>query len=120
MKINYKLYNNSGVALLYTLFIIGFFLSIVLTLSTIFIPKLRLSALTKNSVAALYSAESATEWCLYTNRINNPVLSPPVMSNGATYTNSRGAALTSSNCQISPIKIIGNYRGVTRSYEVSF
>ena len=109
---------NSGVVILFSILTIGVLLSIVLTLSAIFIPKVRLSGETRNSVGALYAAESGIEWCLYTNRIG-PV-SLPVMANGASYTDGNGGALDSSDCAASPIKVLGAFRAVTRAFEVSF
>lgn len=108
----------SGVAIIFSILTVGILLSIVLTLSAIFIPKLKLSSQTKSSVGAIYSAESAIEWCLYTNR--HGTISLPTMSNGATYTDGTGGALDSSDCVTSPIKVLGTYRAITRAYEVSF
>ena len=114
----YNLKPDSGVAILFSILTVGVLLSIVLTLSAIFIPKLKLSSQTKSSVGAIYAAESAIEWCLYVNRIG-PV-SLPTMANGATYTDGTGGILDSSDCAAFPIKVLGTYRGVTRAFEVSF
>lgn len=92
--------------------LIGILLAIVTTLSSLFSGKIELSADTKNSVSALYAAESGMEWCLYFR--NDPSAIPPVMSNGATYT------LTPPDCSSLPIKSVGNYRKITRAVEVSF
>ena len=109
---------DSGVAVLFSLITIGILLSIVLTLSAVFIPKIKLAAETKNSVSALYTAESGVEWCLYANRVG-PV-SLPVMANGGTYTDSTGGPLDVSDCNASVIKVLGTYRGTTRAFEISF
>ena len=75
---------------------------------------------TKNSLAALYAAESGVEWCLRIYRLDPAGLTPkPVMANGATYTDKNGDVLSVADCQSSPIKVIGNNRGVTRSYEIT-
>ncbi len=126
-KLNPKPYtlnpNQRGVAVLFAVLLIGIFLSITLTLSAIFIPKIRISSDVKNSVGAIYAAESGVEWCLYVNRIG--AASQPIMSNGASYINGNtgNPFLTPSpvpgEC-VSPIKSTGTYNGVTRSLEISF
>ena len=117
---NYKLKTNSGVVVILSVLLIGIILSIVLTLSLIFIPKIRSAADVKGSVAAAYAAETAIEWCLYVNRIN-PTAPPPVMSNGATFINGyTNAAFVPVDCATPPLKAVGTYQGVTRSFEISF
>lgn len=110
--------DNRGVALILAILTIGVLITIVLTLSAIFIPKIRLSKDTRNSVGAIYAAESAIEWCIYNKR--NGVTLLPVMANGATYTDISGGALDASDCSGSSAKIIGNYQGVTRAFDVTF
>src|SRR3989344_504150 len=106
-----------GVAVIFAVLLMGLFLSITLTLSAIFVPKIRISSDVKNSVGALYAAESGVEWCIYIN-FKTPLLptpSPPVMSNGATYINGNtGNPFIPSDCRIQPIKSAGSYNGVTR------
>ena len=115
--------NQSGIAVIFTILLIAIFLSIILTLSAIFIPKTRVASDIKKSNAAIYAAESAIEWCLYVNRQTPPQATPlpPVMSNGATYINGNtGAAFVATDCLSQPIKSVGTYQNLTRSYEVSF
>ncbi|MEK7616151.1 MAG: type II secretion system protein [Patescibacteria group bacterium] len=100
----------SGFALVVSILLVAVILSIALSLSAIFIPKIRIAAEAKNSVTAAYAAESALEWCLYSNRIE-PVPSP-TMTNGSTF--------TITDCSVSPVKATGTYRGVTRAFEISF
>lgn len=108
----------SGVAVIFTLLLMGFFLSIVLTLSAIFIPKIRIASDIKSSVGALYAAESGIEWCLYIDRIGSTV--QPTMSNSADFINGiTNAPFMEADCSVFPIKSVGTYRGVTRSFEVS-
>lgn len=91
----------------------------VFTLSAIFIPKIKSATDIKNSVAAAYAAESAIEWCLYVNRIG--VVSLPVMLNGATIINgTTNLPFVSADCATPPVKALGTYQGVTRSFEISF
>ena len=115
---NIKLKTNKGVAVIYAVLLMGFFLSIVFTLSAIFIPKLKIAGDVKRSVGALYAAESGIEWCLYVNRMGSTP--QPVMENGATFINGiTNAPFVEANCSSFPIKSLGTYRGVTRSLEVS-
>ena len=104
-------HSQQGVALISSLLIVGVLLSILFSLSAIFIPKIRIATETKNSVVAAYAAESGLEWCLYKNRVD-PDAPVPSMGEGVTF--------EVTDCTISPIKSIGKYRGVTRSFEVSF
>lgn len=90
-------------------------LAITLALAGIYLPKLRLARdAGAGSVGAIYAADSALEWCIYTNRAN-PVLPQPVMSNGATY------RLIPNDCTILPLnnQAIGTYRSVSRSLQVT-
>ena len=101
-----------------TVLLLSGFMSIVLTLSAIFIPKIKTAAEIKNSSAALYASESGIEWCLYVNRIGSAAF--PVMENGAQIINGNtGQPFNSADCLTQPIKSIGTYQGVTRSLEVS-
>lgn len=114
----YNLKPNSGVAVILAVLLMGVFLSITLTLSAIFIPKIRTAGDVKRSVAAAYAAESGIEWCLYVNRKGSAAT--PVMSNGATYINGNtGVSFVPADCSTSPIKSLGTYQGVTRTFEVS-
>lgn len=111
--------SQSGVVVILAVLMIGIILSIVLTLSLIFIPKIRSAADIKSSVAAAYAAETAIEWCLYVNRIGS--IAVPVMSNGATFINGyTNAAFVPADCTAPPLKAVGTYQGVTRSFEISF
>lgn len=112
-----------GVAVLFAVLLTALFLSITLTLSAIFIPKIRISSDVKNSVGAIYAAESGVEWCLYVN-FKTPALptpSPPAMANNASYINGNtGNSFIPSDCLVLPIKSTGTYNGTTRSLEISF
>ena len=114
---NYK-WTQDGAAVIFALLLTGLFLSIILSLSMIFIPKIRVAGDIKRSVSAVYAAESAIEWCLYVNRIASASL--PVLDNGSTFINGfTGVSFISSDCTSLPIKAIGTYQGVARSFEIS-
>ncbi|MDP3731121.1 MAG: hypothetical protein Q8R34_01350 [bacterium] len=104
-----------GVIIIFTAILLGILVSISLGLAAIFTPKIQLVTEVKNSVGALFAAESGLEWCLYNNQIApSPTPPPPVMANGATY------QLTPADCSGSTFKSVGTFRGVTRAFEVTF
>ena len=116
---SYPLPTSEGAALVISVLLAGVLLSIVLTLSLIFIPKIRASSEIGKSPAALYAAESAIEWCLYANRRGSA--SMPAMSNGASFINGiTNLPFDPADCSTSPIKAIGTYQGISRSFEISF
>lgn len=109
-----------GSVIIFTLLILGSMLAITLALATIFLPKIRvISDAGAGSVGAIYSADSAIEWCLYTYR-ENPPLPSPVMANGATYT-----FIPPTGCQPSApstplnVQAVGTYHSVSRSLQVN-
>ena len=71
--------------IIFTILMLSAILAISLTLTSIFIPKIRSITEAADSIGAIYAADSAMEWCLYNNRRNNPPLPQPVMANGSTY-----------------------------------
>lgn len=101
--------------IIFTTIILGILVSISLGLGAIFTPKIRQIAEVKNSIGALYSAESGLEWCLYNNQAApSPTPVPPVMANGATY------VLTPADCSGKSLKSVGTYKNVTRAIQVDF
>jgi hypothetical protein len=109
--LNIKMSANRGTALVYTLLTIGVVLNIVFVLTSIFASKLRLAFDYPNSVTAFYAAESGVEWQLH-NQFKDPDAAEPVLTNGATFTITTPLGTL-------PIKVIGKFRGVSRSEEVS-
>ncbi|MGD0977049.1 MAG: hypothetical protein ABR875_02035 [Minisyncoccia bacterium] len=105
--------SDSGVALLFTILMIGILLSIILVLSNIFAIKLKLSAETRYSVSAYYAAESGVEYCLYLRTSPTPVPDPPVLDNGATFD-------TGDTCASGNIRSVGSFRNVSRAIEISY
>ena len=99
-------------AILMSVLLVGVMLSIVFSLSAIFIPKIRAAAETKNSVPAIYAAESGLEWCLYSNVVSPSPVPSPEMDNDSEF--------DVSDCATSPVKSTGPYRGVSRVFEISF
>ncbi|OGN28791.1 MAG: hypothetical protein A3A33_03355 [Candidatus Yanofskybacteria bacterium RIFCSPLOWO2_01_FULL_49_25] len=112
--------NQEGVAIIYVVLMVGVLLSIVFALSAIFLPKVRTATDVKNSVGALYAAESALEWCLYIAYIDPiPPIPPPVMDNEATYAKQDGTPLIADDCALPTIQINGTYRSVTRAFQIT-
>ncbi|OGN00849.1 MAG: hypothetical protein A2651_03160 [Candidatus Yanofskybacteria bacterium RIFCSPHIGHO2_01_FULL_42_12] len=95
-------------------------LTITLTLTRIFIPRIRTITEAANSVSAIYAADSAIEWCLYTNRGKTPSLAQPAMGNSATYQiYNNGNPSICPNGEALNYRTVGTFRGVSRSFEVS-
>jgi hypothetical protein len=114
MKFKDKIKNNSGVAILIIVLVIGVLISIVTVLTGIFSVKIRLSSETKYSVGAVYAAESGIECCIY--RLRDPAFDCSLIT-----PNSIGASFdTGATCDTNDIKSIGNYNGVSRTLEVGF
>jgi len=117
-----KFGGQDGVAAILTILFITFFASVVISLASIILPRLRVSAQLKSSVGALYAADSAIEWCLY--RAKDPSAAAPVMQNGAVYTlyvaGTQDPPSNSCSTVGSPaVKSVGIYQNVTRSLQVS-
>lgn len=109
-------YNNSqrGSVIIFAILLMASMLAISLTLAAIFIPKIQTARNAgSNSVDAFYAADSAIEWCIYTNR-GNPALDAPTMTNGASY------SLDPSDCTSHPMDntAVGTYHGVSRALQV--
>ncbi len=118
---HYSLQTSEGQAVIFAVLVVGVLLSIGLTLSAIFLPKIRASSEIKKSSTALYAAESAIEWCLYVNRHGAVAL--PVMANSANYENALvkpSRAFVAGDCSGSQIRAIGTYQGISRTFEISF
>ena len=110
--------SQEGSVIVFTILILGSMLAITLALAAIYLPKLRaVNDAGAGSVGAIYAADSALEWCIYTNR-QNPSLPQPTMSNGATY---RILPANAADCTALPLnnQAVGSYRNVSRSLQVS-
>ena len=113
-----KTTNQTGSTLIFSMLLLGVMLLVALTLAGVFVPKINLSTKAKSSVGALYAAESAVEWCLYVAKVDSGA-TPPVLTNGASYTDNTEQPLTSASC-VTPLRVIGSYQGVSRALEVGF
>lgn len=111
----------SGSVIIFSVLMLGVIITITLALGNIFLPRLRTSTETINSVAALYSADSALEWCLHQQRGRLPSVDTPTISIGGTYILYFGAGLASCVPAENPLnhRSVGIYRGVTRSLDIA-
>ena len=113
-----------GSVIIFALLMTMVMLAIGLVLNQIFIPKVRIISESIDSVSAIFSADSAIEWCLYTNREKTPASTQPNMTNGATYKiYYNPESDTESLCPPTETPLnhraVGTYKGVSRSFEVS-
>lgn len=110
----------AGSVIIFTLLILGSMLAITLALAGIYLPKIQaMRDAGSGSVGAIYAADSAIEWCIYTNRANPP-LPTPEMINQATY-----RLIPPTGCQPTAtpaplnVQVIGTYHNVSRSLQVN-
>lgn len=102
----------NGSALLLSILIITALISISTTLLMIFVPKIKTSVDIKDSVGAIYAADSGIEHCLYVARIEPAAT--PIFINGATFT------VSPADCSTPPFTSSGRLNNVTRTLEVDF
>jgi len=112
-----------GSILIYSVLMLGVILTITLALGNILLPKLKTASNAISSTAAGYAADSALEWCLYTQRARLPATGQPTMANGATFAiYYPGSVNTLATCASTetPLnhRVVGSYRGVSRSFIV--
>src|SRR5512147_410781 len=118
--------NQRGSIILYAMLTMSVMLAIGLTLNSLFISKLRQSTAARNTMVALYTADSAAEECLYAARTNTKNIQL-TMQNGATFTivsiapgnpdvTADCSALGSSSFGF---RATGAFRGVSRTLEIT-
>ncbi len=132
MNYNFKkqlLKNEEGSILLYSLLIMITISTISITLTKLLIPKLRSSNEAISSMVALYTADSAIEWCLFSNR-DDPLTAPTVpqqptigigtASNPASYQIFRDTTISTCPAgEAVDYRVVAQYRGISRSLEIS-
>lgn len=110
-----------GSIIVFTVLMLTIILSITLTLTRIFIPKIRSITETTDSIKAAYAADSALEWCLYVNRQRPPTPPTLSLSNGATWVVYQGFTTTPADCyETSGLnhRAVGSFGGVIRSFQL--
>lgn len=118
-------FSQRGSVIIYAMLTMSVMLAIGLTLSSLFIGKLKSAAAARDSVVALYVADSAAELCLYGAR-STIDQSPLSFSLDVTYQliNVSGGGDITANCAALgsasfQFRAIGKYRGTSRALEIS-
>ncbi len=98
-------------------------LAIGISLTGLFIGKLKRSRAAVDSTVAIYAADSAAERCLYEAR-SGAQQSLLTLSSGATYVIASGSSDVTNNCSVMSggsftFRVTGTYRGVSRALEIS-
>ncbi|MCC6934426.1 MAG: hypothetical protein IT406_01890 [Candidatus Yanofskybacteria bacterium] len=114
-----------GSVIIYAMLTMSVMLAIGLTLNALFIGKLRSASAARDSMVALYAADSAAELCLIEAR--SATDQPPItFSMGATYqiTDVGSGADVTDNCMALgsasfQFRAVGRYRGTSRALEIS-
>ena len=111
----------AGSIIIFTVLMITVILTIALTLTRIFIPKLKTITESSDSIIAIYAADSALERCLYVNR-QRPATPPPLtLNNGATWVVYKGFTTNIADCYESGglnHRAVGSFRNVIRSFQL--
>jgi uncharacterized repeat protein (TIGR01451 family) len=118
-----------GFIMIYAILITAVMITASLSLTRIFLPKIKGINNSTNSTIAVFAADSAAELCLYQSRkqLSPSPLSNPLMTNGAMVTI---ASLSASEVDVSSdcralgnttftFRAKGTYRGVTRAFQVN-
>lgn len=119
-----------GSIIIYAMLTMSAMLAIGLTLTGLFIGKLRSAANARNSTIAIYAADSATEMCLYEARSGVP-LPEIVLGNESSYEIVggddgepesplvEGAGCETLDSGLFSFRATGIYRGVRRTLEIT-
>ncbi len=115
-----------GSIILYAMLTMSVMLAIGLTLNSLFISKLRQATAARNTMVALYAADSAAEACLYSARTAMPG-NALVMQNGATFaiiSTAAGNPDITGDCSTLGsssfgFRATGTFRGVSRTLEIN-
>ena len=117
--------NEKGSVILYAMLTMSAMLAIGLTLNALFLNKFKAALEQRDSVVAIYAADSSTEMCLYEARTNTD--DPPlVLDNGAIIQIEGLAGQGDITADCSGLgsssfgfRATGSYRGVRRTLEIS-
>jgi hypothetical protein len=124
-----NLQSQRGSVILYAMLAMAVMLAIGLTLNALFISKLRSASQARDSIVALYAADSATELCLYESRTLTSEPSPRLQ-----FTALQGVAFDiinmanqqdiSADCSVLSsgsftFRATGTYRGARRTLEIT-
>lgn len=116
-----RLNQQQGSIIIYAIILLTIIVTIAISITAVFIPKLKISSDAISSTTALYAADSGIEWCLYLNRGKpNPPVKPTLPSGISLdiFYNNSPASCTSSENPLNH-RAIGTYRDISRSLEVT-
>ncbi len=115
-----------GSVILYAMLTMSVMLAIGLTLNALFISKLRSASAIRDSVGALYAADSGVEKCLYEARQNSnqPHMTFSIEVDYAITSTATSSPDVTDNCASLGsgsfgFRSTGTYRGVRRTLEIS-
>lgn len=116
--------SEQGSILIYSILVLASILTISIALLNLFIPKFRIARESVNSIVAVFAADSALEWCIFSNR-DDPLTQPAVPSQpaisivGVSYQIYRDSSVTTCpSGETLNYRAVGNYRGISRSLEI--
>jgi len=123
------MHSQKGSIIIFALLFLTVILAVVLTLTAIFLPKLRSIQEAGNSTVAIFAADTAAELCLYEARMQPASAvprSPPLLTNGAIFSIASLSAspvdITNDCRPLGPdffkFRAIGTFNGVSRAIEV--
>lgn len=111
-----------GSVIIYAVSILSILVAITISITYIFIPKLKTASAAVNSINALYAADSGIEWCLYVNRLKPSPPSKPTFLSGAVaeiYSNRGREGVSDCQEPFLDHRSVGTYKNVARSFSVN-
>ncbi|HXV26795.1 MAG TPA: pilus assembly PilX N-terminal domain-containing protein [Candidatus Paceibacterota bacterium] len=119
-----KKLNNRGSILIYSLLIMTIILSVGLSLNTLFLRNLRTIGAARDSVIALYSADSGMETCLYETRSGMTVDRQVLRDVMFEVTDLSTGMLVTGDCTMLgtgslEFRVTGTYRNSSRALQIS-
>lgn len=114
-----------GSILVYSLLIMSAMLSVGLSMNTLFLRNLRNVGLARESIIALYAADSGTELCLYEWRTRKNDDAPLQTDASFVITNLDDDTLVTDDCTklataSAGFRTLGKFRRASRALEISF
>ena len=114
-----------GSILVYSLLIMSVMLAVGLSMNTLFLRNLRNVGTARESIIALYAADSGTELCLYEWRARKNDDAPLQPDASFTITNTDDGSLVTDDCSTmatlsAGFRTLGKFRRASRALEISF
>ena len=114
-----------GSIIVYTMMTMAVMLAVGVTLTGLFIGKLKRARAAQDSTIAIYTADSAAERCLYEARTGIQASPPLTLMSDAAYSIMSNAVDVTSDCSAIggsgtfTIRVIGTYHGISRALEIN-